>query len=897
MKKLCVLKKIVLILFVMALLNSCEKKSNNGAKEYSGDNSKVLQTGFYSEKHDIPDDIFSLNSMKTLSNKLYYTSLVKKLDKTLYIYNKENDTFLDMSLSEKNQYIDNAFVLGEDIYISFSDDYGKKFVANIDINGNIENQMTCENGEYIIKWSEDYFGDVHIKEFSELYAETFITLYDKNFSEKESINLSEKLCNDNEVIVSLFIDEFRNLWVQKAYDVISEKNFKMKIVKYDRDTFDELLTIDYSQQIGNIEEFTAGEFLWIVSADENIKYINKHDISTGEIIDMYELEEISNVTESHEYDFLYTYNENVYGYKDDKKILISNYDPYKIATYETCNKYDFIIGYCNTSSLAVIEKNINNDDFLRYDIEIPLESYVNEAFSVKDDKLCFYVYDISEDKHVIVWYDTLKNEQKYYYPDISSESIVTDIEIINSEQIFIVIKDDTDYKNVLYNIQTGEITDKIKSEYIKLFCTDSNDIAMITYDEKEKYCFYVLDKDSDFVFKDKLELNYSFEEINISNGFEEYMFFINTPEGISGYGKFDNKLNYIMNTSNLVTGCSADIVVPLNSQHCMVYGLNHMSYEFDLMSVKSKNDTKLNTLKIALIGQTDAQIDNAISYFNKNNPDIQIIKSEFETNIEESYDVFIYDDSFNDNAYRDNLLFCDIKDYLLNDINQNEYFSFAFQGSGSDFKVIPSFGICDYTNDFSNDELILSDDELIEKFILYKLDRYKDNESGLYNFHNEEFYKNLRMIKERESVGLEEIFITYGNSSDFNEETLLSDDFVIVPQYYISVLDNERKGYSAEFIKYLLSDECQSIKTGERSKGLPVKKIKFEELLNMTNISENNVKSLESKIDHSTCVVYDKNVVEIVYNEVVDYIGGRFDEKLVADNIESKLRLNFSERE
>ena len=86
----------------------------------------------------------------------------------------------------------------------------------------------------------------------------------------------------------------------------------------------------------------------------DIKYINKHDITTGKVIDMYELEEASNITESDEYDFVYTYNQDVYGYKDDKKTLISSHKPYSINKYREYNKYALTVGYSDKSLFSVI---------------------------------------------------------------------------------------------------------------------------------------------------------------------------------------------------------------------------------------------------------------------------------------------------------------------------------------------------------------------------------------------------------------------------------------------------------------------------------------------------------------------------------------------------------------
>jgi hypothetical protein len=135
---------------ILVLLGACDKKTNNGAKVYSGDNNKISEIGFYSEKHDIPDDMFSLNLMKVSADKLYYTSLVKKLDKTLCIHNKENNNVSYVSFSEENLYIDDVIHLGEDIYIVLTDLNGKKFIANIDSEGNIINQINTDNSEKII---------------------------------------------------------------------------------------------------------------------------------------------------------------------------------------------------------------------------------------------------------------------------------------------------------------------------------------------------------------------------------------------------------------------------------------------------------------------------------------------------------------------------------------------------------------------------------------------------------------------------------------------------------------------------------------------------------------------------------------------------------------------------
>ena len=172
-------------------------------------------------------------------------------------------------------------------------------------------------------------------------------------------------------------------------------------------------------------------------------------------------------------------------------------------------------------------------------------------------------------------------------------------------------------------------------------------------------------------------------------------------------------------------------------------------------------------------------------------------------------------------------MFCDIREYISDDINSDEYFSFVFQGDGSGFKVVPSFSICDYKTGFDADEFTPDEEQLIEKFILYRLGNYKEDD--MFDFHNEDFYDTLIMLKNRESVDMTECFAVYKNYSDFNEETVLSDKAVIVPQYYVSVMDTEKKEYAAEFIKYLLSDECQTLKTGDRSEGMPVKKTKFSE--------------------------------------------------------------------
>ena len=878
------MKKISLtavILLSIAIFCSCKNK--NVAREYNS-KSDCQNSVFLGEKIPLHDNIINISSCCISNGDIYYSFPTEKITEKIRVAENDSD-FIDVPMNFEYSIIKDCVLAEDGVYVLFKDANGDNLIALISNKGEVIKSAKCgyedsifstESGLYLISVDPE--------------DKCVLSEYNKNLELIKTETITQKICSEDEIISEFKIDKDNNGYAMVAYDIknLNEDTVdcKFKIVSVDLQSF------AVKKELNLNAPYDISSF-WITDSSIDVSYkdgdnsfIVSFDKSNGECIG-----ETSTFSSQKVYNgaylsdsCLYDYNNNlIYEPEDDKE---------EVCYYGVYGSKKLIRSFERDNQINICRNKMSGTLTNEYIVKIPDYYIPGNKLSVYKNKIAFSAYEPEADENFLVIYDTVQETVLIE----KNDSYIKDLEIVSDNNIVVInsVNDKSCIKWFDCSKQDFSTDDNsVDSEGVSL-CRDNNDLVTLLGYSKNALSVYKLGEDGKFSLYDNIALEYDKDDLYLKNGYGEIDFFIVSSNEIYEYTKENCKS--AINMASLNSICEISGIVPVNKDNCIVYGMDYNSYKAQLFDTKRIDKSEREIIKVAVEDNVSPYVYDKISNFNKDHKQY-LLKTEISDDVYDLPDIYIYGEDIDVSQYINNSMFYNLNS-LIDDSN-GAYLSIASAKEKEEkdiFRVIPSFSLMSFGHEQNNLHNELTQDDIVEKLIKYKLNEYIDYKSCNCNFQTQDFYDKLKALR----LNSQDIsFSVYDSVEELMKVKNKIGDYenVLIPDYYISVFKSDNSKFALEFVSGFLNDNYQNEAMSRHYGNLPVKKSFYYNYSKDNTILENECDNLINIMDNIyTCTEYKKDIYNILSEEISNYLGSDKSEEQTAVNIEQRVNLYLKER-
>ena len=875
------MNKISSLFYAVVISVSFMSCNNNGARDYSGEKEK-MNSSFTASVVDVPDNVFSISSAVVSDNKIYYDYVNNRISTGIYISESADSEIYEMIPDFEYDYISDCAVSDSYLYLVYNIN-NTDYIAKVDKSGNIVCKNECET-IFSVYLSEN---NVYLISFNSS-EQLIVSVYDSNLAEVSEINISEKLCSQDEKAAELKIDENGTGFLEIAYDIqYSGKevnDYKTKIIEFNLLS----LSVINTYEVSNGTDFLVSEeSVSVISYENNSIYVDSYSRTDGEYSGY---NEMSAVEKLYKDCFV---SENSVKNSDDYSVIFKPNEADEIIHH--INSYKdkkVIITMTDKQSVNILCTDISGTIENEYSFEILSDYIISDELSVSDGIIAVMAYNSANNKTAVFTYSIESGEM--WVSEYEEE--ISQVEVFDKDTLILLPKDENDpfllwdyFKENKFEYENIDL----KCNQIMIFRNNRNGVSMIGINGNN-FSLFNIDNEKKIIRDANLELSGDSNSIKVSNGCNDSGFYIITDEKVYEYSA-DN-LNAVADIADFNNLCDVNFIIPIDKDEFIIYGLDHASYKFTLINMKRNLSKNRVMLKVAVENGLESAVYDRIQYFNKYSTDAYAVRTEINEDVNDIADIYIYNSIY------------DVPDvlgeescYNFNDFAESQsskYLPAAFPGSNADgeiYKIVPSFSFMKYGEDSVDlDSGMNTEESCIKKLIIYQLSDYIDFNNKLCDFHNEDFYSKISDIKGSKLTS------KFTEINDMSE--LINDDYipyktVIVPDMYITAVKSDRISHAIDFAESFLSEEYQDLALSERFNFLPVKKTTYEKLFLKNDTRKEDKDIILKMLDGSEVYYgYNKSFTDIIYNNILEFSGDADEYSKLADKIEDNVNLYLKER-
>lgn len=875
------MKKISLFLCSVIIAGSFMSCRNNGAKEYSGVEEKT-NNSLTASVVNLKNNVFDINGAVISDDKIYYDYVNNYVSTRIYISESENTELYEFVPNFNYDYLSDCIKTDSFFYIIYS--LNKvNYIAKVDENGNICNNKECESVLSV------YLSDnkVFVTSFNSS-EQLSVYIYDYNLEDVNVINLSEELCNQNEKAGDLKIDENGIGFLEIAYDIKYSGNeadeYKTKIIEFDILSLNVINTFE----VTNGTDFLISEdSVSIISQEDDYAYVDIYSKTDGKYFGYNEV-----LTAEKIYNDCYISDNSVISITNNSEIFKPNGLYERIHHINIFNGKKVVITNEDKQSVNIICSDYSGIIENEYSFEVLPDYVIGDELSVKDSLIAMIAFDPINDKTDVITYSIESGEK--WVSEFNTK--VSQVEIFDSNTEVVLLKDDNSSSLLWNNYKDNEFKYEdfnLKFDQIEIFANNKDGVSVIGING-EKTEIFNINNEKNIIKSAELTFKYDMDSVNVINGSNDSEFFVISNEKIYEYS--DGKLKHIADLADFNNLCDVKFIVPVDKDEFYVYGLDRTSYKFSLIFMKKISSEKRIELKIAVESGLESNIYDRIQRFNEYSENAYAVRIGIDEEMKEIADVYIYNSIYDIPSVLSEESCYDFCDYAKS--HSSEYLSAAFLKSGTNggiYKIVPAFSFVKYGENKNETEFNVDTEEnYIKKLVIYQLADYIDLNSKLCNFHNEDFYSKIRYIKGQKQFSE---FVEITELSGLIKDNFISNETVIVPEMYFTVVKSDKTDYAVDFVESFLSEEYQSLSQAERYDFLPVKKSIYEEYLLDNNVEKKDRTLILEMLNNSNIYYgYNKSLTDIIYNNIMEFSSDMDDYTDLADKIENNISLYIKER-